>query len=583
MSLTSCVGLGLEPRDIGVDVHGRVVVGELAQLDDLAFQLGDGAFEIQISVHGVQGLNPKRAGKVANRSPTVNKDRGEEFRGTSKLLRPLDDSDFPCRRKCMDDKPRRPADNGPGLPTPRGYANMRALLPLAMALAMTTTAQAALNIVSGPTRHMSCLAGVCTATSKKAQLNAGDLQTLLASGDVVVRTGGGAVTIGVLAPVTWASTSKLTLEAQMSVHFNAPVIAEGTSGVTIIPNYGGGHSGTLGFVAPGNLTFWDLNSTLVIGSGTYTLAGDIATLANDIQSNPNGLYALAKDYDASVDGTYQASPIQTRPNGVFEGLGHVISNLAIDPEPGTHTAGLFAQTDVNETIRDVGLENVNITAPNYSDSWTVGALVGINGNDTGGAIINSYSTGSVVLGPGSLAYGGGLVGFNTPQGTIVGSYSTCTVSALVGGLPRFTGGLVGFNGGLISGSHAAGMVSGDKPGGLAGWNTGPGVIENSYVTGQMSLYSGGGGLVYENSGTISGSYTNIAITAVGNSAGLAVLNDEGGTIEHSYALGSVAISSPGGEVAGLVAYNNGTIEDFLDVGLRLRDGSASVFGWAGGI
>lgn len=453
---------------------------------------------------------------------------------------------------------------------------MRALLSLAMALAMTTTAQAALNIVSGPTKHMSCLAGVCTATSKKAQLNASDLQTLLAAGDVVVRTGGGAVTIGVLAPVTWASTSRLTLEAQMSVHFDAPVIAEGTSSVTIIPNYGGGHSGTLGFVTPGSLTFWDLNSTLVIGGGTYTLVGDIATLAQDIQAHPKGLYALAKDYDASIDGTYQMAPIQTIADGTFEGLGHVISNLAIDPEPGESLVGLFAQIDSGETIRDIGLENVNITAPNASDTWTVGALVAVNGNGEtggGGAIINSYSTGSVVLGPGGNAYGGGLVGFNVGPGIITDSYSACSVSEADGdNTGSYTGGLVGFNSGAISDSYVTGTVSGIQSGGLVGWNwgsSGNGTITNSYVTGTMSLpfAKGGGGLVYQNDATISNSYTNIAITS--NSivgpvlGGLVSLNDNGGVIEHSYALGSVKSSNTHqtGSIAGLAGYNNGTIED----------------------
>ncbi|HEX4860716.1 MAG TPA: hypothetical protein VFV07_05730 [Rhizomicrobium sp.] len=444
---------------------------------------------------------------------------------------------------------------------------MRALLALAMALAMTTTAEAALNIVSGPTKHMSCLAGVCTATGKKAQLNAGDLQTLLASGDVVVRTGGGAVTIGVLAPVTWASTSRLTLEAQMSVHFNAPVIAEGTSGVTISPNYGGGNTGTLGFVAPGSLTFWDLNSSLLIAGSTYTLVGDIATLAQDIQQKPKSLYALANNYDASADGTYQTAPIQTVPEGVFEGLGHVISNLAISPESGSQMVGLFAQIDNLETIRDIGLENVNITGLNYSQFWAVGALVGSNANSQGlgGTIINSYSTGSVVLGPGDQAYGGGLVGFNA--GPLSGSYSTCSVSVQgLGESTRFVGGLVGFNGGDVSGSFATGMVSGEDAGGLVGWNRG--TIADSYVTGQMKLRLGNGaGFVYQNDGAISNSHADVALTTAsflgGYYAGFAAINNLGATIDHSYALGSVKSTAREGNdtMAALVAYNNGAITD----------------------
>jgi hypothetical protein len=445
---------------------------------------------------------------------------------------------------------------------------MRALLPIAMVLAMTTAAQAALNIVSGPTKHMSCIAGVCTATSKRAQLNASDLQTLLAAGDVLVRTGGGAVTIGVLAPVTWAGTSRLTLQADQSVHFNSPVIVEGTSGVTIATNYGGGHAGTLGFVKPGSLTFWDLGSSLVIDGASYTLVGDIATLAQDIQTNRKGLYALAKDYDASIDGVYQMSPIQGLPDGVFEGLGHVISNLAIDPVDETNLVGFFKQIGGRETIRDIGLENVNIAAPAFAEQWIVGALVASTGNGKrgGGAIINSYSTGSIVLGPGDLSYAGGLVGFNDYQSSIIGSHSDCSVSTTGSGFSRFTGGLAGYNQGVVSNSYATGTVNGDKVGGLVGWNAGPanpGTIANSYVTGTMTLQfaSGGGGLVYENSGTISNSYTNIALTSTGGpTAGLVAINE--GAIMHSHALGSVAShgTEQTAESAGLVAYNNGSIE-----------------------
>ena len=80
------LGLGLEPRDIGVDVHGRIVGGELAQLDDLAFQFGNRLFEIEIGVHLVLCLDPKRAGKVANRPVPVNKGGWQALHVHTQLL-----------------------------------------------------------------------------------------------------------------------------------------------------------------------------------------------------------------------------------------------------------------------------------------------------------------------------------------------------------------------------------------------------------------------------------------------------------------------------------------------------------------
>ena len=60
----------LQARDVGVDLHRRVRRRELAQFDDLALKLGNGAFEIEVSVHGnscvtARKLGAKRAGKVA--------------------------------------------------------------------------------------------------------------------------------------------------------------------------------------------------------------------------------------------------------------------------------------------------------------------------------------------------------------------------------------------------------------------------------------------------------------------------------------------------------------------------------------
>src|SRR4051795_11042965 len=91
-----------------------------------------------------------------------------------------------------------------------------ALATLALALACSA-AQADLSISSKPTQNMSCDAGVCTATAQKAVLNVSDLQTMLGSGDVTVKTGSVTNNISIDQPLTWASASRLTLDAQHSV------------------------------------------------------------------------------------------------------------------------------------------------------------------------------------------------------------------------------------------------------------------------------------------------------------------------------------------------------------------------------
>src|SRR4051812_45619281 len=111
---------------------------------------------------------------------------------------------------------------------------------LALAVFLITGgAQASVEISTAATQNMSCVSGVCSPTSKNAVLNVGDLTTMLASEDVKITTGNGAVTIGILSPFSWASTSRLTLDANYNVIFRAPVSVAGKGAVTITSNESG--------------------------------------------------------------------------------------------------------------------------------------------------------------------------------------------------------------------------------------------------------------------------------------------------------------------------------------------------------
>jgi hypothetical protein len=89
-------------------------------------------------------------------------------------------------------------------------------------LALLVPAQAQANVVisSAATANMSCSGGVCAPTAKNAVLNVGDLENLLASGNVEVTTTGSgsqADSIEVDAPLTWSSLSTLILDAHQSI------------------------------------------------------------------------------------------------------------------------------------------------------------------------------------------------------------------------------------------------------------------------------------------------------------------------------------------------------------------------------
>ncbi len=148
---------------------------------------------------------------------------------------------------------------------------------------------------------MTCSFGVCSSTAKKATLNAADLAGMLASGDVTVMTGSGAVSITVMGSFSWTSAHRLTFDARENVSFHVPVQVAGAGAVTLTTGDGIA-GGALVFFPGGSVDFLDTSSSLTVNGTSYVLIADIATLASDIAANPSGAYALAKNYDASADG-----------------------------------------------------------------------------------------------------------------------------------------------------------------------------------------------------------------------------------------------------------------------------------------
>ncbi|MEM4258709.1 MAG: GLUG motif-containing protein [Candidatus Thermoplasmatota archaeon] len=131
-------------------------------------------------------------------------------------------------------------------------------------------------------------------------------------------------------------------------------------------------------------------------------------------------------------------------SGVFDGQGHVISNLFIN-RPSSNLVGLFGCLRAR-VVKDIGLVNVNV-----SGDWCVGGLVG------------------------EMYYG-----------SVSGCYASCSVSG-----DDAVGGLFGYIWNVnVSGCYATGSVSGDKRvGGFVGllYNS---TVSNSYSRGNITRISG---------------------------------------------------------------------------------------------
>ena len=348
---------------------------------------------------------------------------------------------------------------------------------------------------------MSCVSGVCSPTAANAVLNVGDLTSMLAAGSVTVNTGTGSLAaqvedITVAATFNWASANALTLDAYRSVTFTAPVAVNGVAPVSLVTN-DGGSDGNLFFTSGGSLSFLGTANDLTINGRTYRLESSIATLAAAISHKPSGYYALSASYDASHDGTYKTSPVQTKVKGAINGLGNSISNLTID---GNNPAlGLFSYVDKKGSISSLLVTGAKIVVvANREAGSSVSAVLAVR---NAGTIFNSFASGEIdgTIGNHGVLYLGGLVGGNS--GTIFGSASDTILQSSTGRSPgaTFTGGLVADNAATIEGSYATGTTtvgtSGSISGGLVGENGG--VIQNCYAEGAVSTSNGGwvGGLV----------------------------------------------------------------------------------------
>jgi hypothetical protein len=404
-------------------------------------------------------------------------------------------------------------------------------------------------ISTGATNNMSFKNGVYAPTGDHAVLNVEDLEGALANGNVEVTTGsgkGGAVpgNIHVEAPLTWAGSYTLGLNAYRSIYIDQPLTDAGSGALTLMTNNGGSTGGDLYFATGANISIQNASNILMINSHVYTLAYNVASL-------PNTTYvALVADYDASQD-NWNQPPIENVP-GQLEGLGHTISNL-------TAESGLIGTIDPTGAVRNLHLTNVNMSGGHHGSGGLASANEGL--------IQGVTVTGKVTA---LQAYIGGLVAISS------GPVNNCSTDVSINSEKAIAGGLVGelSQGGSISNSSAAGPIdiqhgvqTYNAAGGLVGYNDG-GIITGSFASGTVTGGSAMllGGLVGEQDSAASSlvnSYATGGVTGSGSTraGGLIGLQNGGQAIEisTSYAAGVMTAAGkfkPGG-VVGDDAFNQG--------------------------
>jgi filamentous hemagglutinin family protein len=394
----------------------------------------------------------------------------------------------------------------------------------------------------------------------------------------LVLNAGGAINIGAAMNAYWRAPLTMNTEAASS----AGVI--NTLNVNLLPN-AGGFSGAVNFYADAGVTAAGGTGLLTVNGNNYTVISDVTPgsgvgVAGDtgtdslqgMQNNLGGYYALGSNIDASATASWNGgagfTPVSIF-TGIFDGLGHTINGLSGFVTQPAVSAGMFGTS--YGTVRNVGLVGANVTA--HSGSY-VGTLVGFNR----GFVSNSFATGTASGG----ASTGGLVGANgAPAGIIDNAYANVDIPVgnAFGGNYYGIGGLVGSNFGIIRNSYAIGdLHTTHNAGGLVGSNWG-GSISNSYATGTVwSFHGGGGGLVgYGYFSSINNSYATGDVTGagwvgglIGSTVGSIVEGSTffSGSISNSYATGNVSDigAADNVDIGGLAGLNGGAISNSYATG-----------------
>jgi len=425
------------------------------------------------------------------------------------------------------------------------------------ALMSVAGAQAELTITNKPTKHVTCSNATCSATATHANLNVGDLEAMLSASDVSVTSGSIAQDMSVGQAATWSSIHKLTIDSFRNVTFQAPLMSEGGGALAL--TFGDGANGSLTFSGKGRIAFWDLSSTYTLNGFTYVLVDSIATLANDIQSHPAGLYALANDYDAAADGVYQSAPITAVFSGGFSGNGNTIRNLTIRASQSDVSVGLFAESA--GFITDLHFVKSDIKGKSRS---RVGGVAGVMDGD----MFSVSVSGKVSAGPKSIV--GGLVGlvfsgttaYSSMSGEVSGKGSDATGNSAVGGLIGAGSRASSANIAISSSSATVTGGAGWRAGGLIGLSRDS--VFTSFATGTVSAADNGfaGGVAGENFGSVVNTYaTGFTVGGVNSTVG-GLIGHNHGPVATSYSSGAVA-SGSGNAVGGLVG-NDSESGDLTD-------------------
>ena len=206
--------------------------------------------------------------------------------------------------------------------------------------------------------------------------------------------------------------------------------------------------------------------------------------------------------------------------GTFDGNDKSIIGLYINRNE--NFQGLFGHIGDNGTVKNLGVENVNITG-----HINVGSIAGW----VRGTLQNCHSTGSVT----GSSYVGGVAG-EIDGGTLENCYNTGSVTCTGSGTSGSVGGVVGWASGTVQNCYNTGDVTyagfGASAGGIAG-RVRTGTVQNCFNTGSVAGTGSGdsvGGVAGWVDGTVQNCYNIGSITCTGTAIRASYIGGVVGTV-----------------------------------------------------
>jgi hypothetical protein len=269
----------------------------------------------------------------------------------------------------------------------------------------------------------------------------------------------------------------------------------------------------------------------------------IQTANIDLTEETFAMAVIAPDTD-NTNLTFEGTPF----TGRFEGQGHVITRMSINPSGAQNDfLGLFGNLGTGAVVSNLALTSFSIQNSNFDTVYSIGGIAAYSkGTIRGCSVDGTIYTADITLNT------GGIVGENYA----LVMQCSANIYAAIGGGSGAIGGLVGQNSGQIKQCFSEGTIKSYdytiRMGGLVGDNVN-GTVENSFSGAKVTYY-----------------YNNY-IKQVGGLAGRTF----GGLILNCYSTGQVLVAAGATNYGGLIGLNLGTVTNcFWDTQTSGRPSSA---------